>query len=465
VADDGRRQGFLPFIFEAAARPMDLTAQAGLTLVAETMLALGLDDVVRGNLRVRRRRRGLSEFDKVAAVVLLQAAGGDRVEDIRVLRGDEGLCRLLGTTMPSPDGLHRFLRLFHDAALLRNRPPTGAWIAPESAGLLMLDEVQREVVRRATLLERPRRATLDLDATILESHKREAQWHYKGGRGYQPTVVVWSEQDLVVADEYRDGNVPAGMGTLAVAKRALSALPSWVKERRFRGDSACYDESLLKHLVRERVAFTISADMSRELREVCRSRAVAWEPFEERESEVVDLAEIEFVSGDWWKDAAPLRYVALRFSARQGRLFADGSETKYLAVVSNRRELARRALVRWHWGKAGTVEYTHNVTKNDLGGRLPPSGLFGVNAAWYRLTMLTYNILSVLKRQCLPERLLDARPKRLRYEMFTIPAEIREHGRQTTARLGAPPLTVAELIAARRRLLSFGESLRARLDA
>lgn len=465
MAENGRRQGFLPFVFAAAPRAMDLTAQAGLTLVAETMLALGLDDVVQDHLRVRRRRRGLSEFDKVAAVVLLQTAGGDRVEDVRVLRGDEGLRRLLGAEIPSPDGLHRFLRLFHDAEQVGRRPPGGAWIPPESAGLQMLDEVQREVVRRSTLLGRPRLATLDLDATILESHKREALAHYKGGRGYQPTIVVWSEQDLVVADEYRDGNVPAGMGTLGVAQRALAALPACVKERRFRGDSACYDESLLKHLIREGMAFTISADMSRELRAVCCGRDVKWEPFEERASEVVDLADVEFIPGNWWKGAQPLRYVALRFSARQGRLFGDGSETKYLAVVSNRREMKKRALVRWHWQKAGTVEHTHNVTKNDLGGRLPPSGLFGANAAWYRLTMLTYNILTVLKREGLPERLLDARPKRLRYEMFTVPAEIREHGRQTTARLGAPPLTVKELIAARRRLLAFGEALRSRLGA
>ena len=224
-------------------------------------------------------------------------------------------------------------------------------------------------------------------------------------------------------------------------------------------------ESLLKHLIREGMAFTISADMSRELRAVCCGRDVKWEPFEERASEVVDLADVEFIPGNWWKGAQPLRYVALRFSARQGRLFGDGSETKYLAVVSNRRAMKKRALVRWHWQKAGTVEHTHNVTKNDLGGRLPPSGLFGANAAWYRLTMLTYNILTVLKREGLPERLLDARPKRLRYEVFTVPAEIREHGRQTTARLGAPPLTVKELIAARRRLLAFGEALRSRLGA
>ena len=54
---------------------MDLTARAGLTLVSEAMLALGLDEVVRRQLSLRRRQRGFSEFDKLHAVVLMQAAG------------------------------------------------------------------------------------------------------------------------------------------------------------------------------------------------------------------------------------------------------------------------------------------------------------------------------------------------------------------------------------------------------
>ena len=51
-------QGILPFVFEAAPQPMDLTAFAGLTLVSETMLALGLDEVVRERLQLRERQRG-----------------------------------------------------------------------------------------------------------------------------------------------------------------------------------------------------------------------------------------------------------------------------------------------------------------------------------------------------------------------------------------------------------------------
>jgi Transposase DDE domain group 1 len=103
--------------------------------------------------------------------------------------------------------------------------------------------------------------------------------------------------------------------------------------------------------------------------------------------------------------------------------------------------------VRWYLEKAGTIECVHDVSKNDLAAGMPPSGKFGANAAWYRLNLLTYNVLIVLRRLALPERFRHARPKRLRYEVFTLPAEIHTHARQLTARLGVPPLTVDALVA------------------
>ncbi len=126
--------------------------------------------------------------------------------------------------------------------------------------------------------------------------------------------------------------------------------------------------------------------------------------------------------------------------------------------MTNRWEQAPAELVRWHRQKAGTIELTHDVTKNDLAAGVLPSGKFGANAAWYRLTLLTYNVLTVLRRRALPERFHQARPKRLRYEVF-VPAEIHTHARQLTARLGAPLLTVDELIAARRRLRELQASV------
>lgn len=444
---------------------MDLTAFAGLTLVSETMLALGLDEVAREHLRLRERQRGYDEFDKLHALVLVQAAGGDCVEDVRILARDTGLVRLLARPLPSPDALHDFLGAFHDEAQFADRPGAGvAWIPAENTALEALAAVNTTLVHRAVSLTGERRGTMDLDATVIESHKREALPHYKGGRGYQPSAVVWAEQDLVVADQYRDGNVPAGMDTLAVARRAVAALPPTVRDRALRGDSACYDAALLKYLVREQIAFTISADMSPELRRVCAAPAVAWELFEDRVTETVRVAEVEFTPGLWPKQGHPLRYVALEIRPKQGTLFDE--PLKYLAVVSNRgEEVTPAALVRWHWEKAGTIEFVHDVSKNDLAAGVPPSGKFGANAAWYRLSLLTYNVLTVLRHVALPQRFRHARPKRLRYEVFTVPAEIRTHARQVRARLGVPPLTVDELVAARGHLRDLRTTIRAASSA
>lgn len=301
---------------------------------------------------------------------------------------------------------------------------------------------------------------MDLDATILESRRREAMAHYEGGRGFQPVVVVWAEEDLVVADEYRDGNVPAGMGNREVAARALAVLPGSVERRCFRGDSACCDEKVLKYLWREQVQFTISADMTRELRKVCEGPAVHWEFLEDRPCEYVEVAEVEFTPGEWPKEARPMRYVAVRFTAKQGVLFSDGREVKHLAVVSNRDDLSRVELLRWHWQKAGTIEHTHDVVKNELGAGIVPSQRFGSNAAWFRLNLITYNVLSLLKRHALPERLREARPKRLRYELFSVAAKIGHHAHELTARLAAPPLTVDELVLARQRLVELADHWR-----
>lgn len=452
-------QGILPFVLTAAAQPMDLTARAGLTLVSEAMLALGLDEVAKSHLALRRRRRGFPEFDKLHAVVLVQAAGGECVEDVEVLARDAGLVRLVGRPWPSADALHAFLSGFHDEAEMANRPAEGAWIPEENAALRGLAAINRELVHRSLASTPALRATLDLDATVIESHKREARAHYKGGRGYQPTAVLWAEQDLVVADQYRDGNVPAGMRTPEVARRAVAALPPGVKERYFRGDSACYDEKLLKYLVQEEIIFSISADMTSELRRVCMQPDVAWTLLEARPEETVDFAEVEFTPGNWPKSAFPLRYVALRISPCQTSLFF--TTPKYLAVVSNRSHMSAAELVHWHWEKAGTIELTHDVTKNELAAAAPPSGKFGVNAAWYRINLLTYNLLTVLRRHALPERFRHARPKRLRYEVFTIPAQISSHARQLTAKLGVPSLTAEELIVARGRLRDLQATLQA----
>jgi hypothetical protein len=61
---------------------------------------------------------------------------------------------------------------------------------------------------------REARATLDVDGTLVESHRDAATVAYDGTRGYQSVVVLWAEQDVILRDQFRDGHIPAGCGNL-----------------------------------------------------------------------------------------------------------------------------------------------------------------------------------------------------------------------------------------------------------
>lgn len=149
---------------------------------------------------------------------------------------------------------------------------------------------------------------------------------------------------VVLADQFRDGNVPAGMGNAPIVEAALAALPKSVTEVRLRADSALYEEKVLKLLVERNVGFVVSADMSPELRGA-----------------------------------------------------------------------ARR-------------------DENELGAGTMPSGKLGANAAWYRLNLLTFSLLSLLKQLALDDETHDARPKRLRLHVFAVAACVVRHARGLFAR-------------------------------
>jgi hypothetical protein len=458
---DGR-QGILPHVLEAAQRD-DVTARAGLSLVVETMRALGLDEVAREHLPRPERERGFSPEQKLEALVTLIAAGGDRIEDVRVLGEDKGLEALLEGPFPSPDALLDFLSSFHDSKCWDNKPPEKkAFVPPESSALHALDAINRDLILRGAN-SAATEATVDHDGTIVESHKRDAKMAYEGTRGFQPLVAVWAEEQLVLVDEFRDGNVAGGEDPLSSVKRAFASLPPWVVTRRFRADSAAYYAPLLKHLAAEAITFAISADMTKELRAVCLAVPEnGWTTLDVGERELADISEVEFTPGDWPKSAKPLRYIALRFTPRQGDLFDEAGAAcergpSYHAVVSNREDLDAAGIVRWHRGKAGTIEHVHRAMKDELGAGVLPSGQFGANAAWFRINALTFNVLTVLKRRALPERYRDARPKRLRYEIFTVPGRLTMHQSRVTVRVSMAEERAREIVTARGRLLDLLE--------
>ena len=422
-----------PFVLDERPLHEATSPHAGLLSVSRASRSLGLPQLIAANLSLRKRQRGFSEAQFIESISLLQAVGGVCPEDMHLLQADQCLERGLGYEVPSVTAVREFLERFHDKDLEKLRPERQvqkSLIFPSSAPISGLQEVQSGLVRRIAKLyeqqgQAQRIATVDQDATIIESHKAAAYYHYEEGKGYQPMVAVWAETDLVLADEFRDGNVPAKQDPLPCAKLAFAALPETVRARYFRGDSACHENELLDWLKdpeREkepggRIGFAVSAFMSEPLGKALRQIAeAAWKTFgKEPDGTLRQWAEVDFVPGDKYerKASQPLRYVGLRLLKPQGVLFKDGTDRHFHAVVTNQK-LDGGRLLDWHREKAGTVEHTHDEVKNELGGGHVPSQRFGVNSAWFKIALLTYNIVSALKGLCLEAEERTARMKRFR---------------------------------------------------
>src|ERR1043166_4912358 len=127
------RAGRLRFQVQMVDSPASVTAHAGLPLVIEGFRALGLAAAVREHVHFKQRLRGYAEATCVETLVALLAAGGECVDDVRVLHADAGLRRLWGrTTLPAAGTLRAVLGRFHDAGGERARVPHTAYIPADS---------------------------------------------------------------------------------------------------------------------------------------------------------------------------------------------------------------------------------------------------------------------------------------------------------------------------------------------
>jgi hypothetical protein len=422
-----------------------VTPHAGSALLIELGRRSGVIAAAERYLPAKRSSKGLRQGELVESFVILSALGGECLDDFDRLRRDRGLAALLGYDLPAASTARQYLdRGFHAPEAVQDRPTQGSFIPPESAGLVGLREVVRHSVRTYVAAARPGpEVTLDVDAHLVESSKRSALPTYEGYRGYQPLLVAWAESGLVLADEFRDGNVPASSRIKELVDEAFAALPArgdgdeWRVS--VRSDSAAYEWETLDHWAGRGWRFAVSADMSPQLKqETLRLPFESWQPWAvEARGVVREWAEVPYVPSraSEKKGTTPYRYLAIRVRTPQGLLFGDGTTVKHFAVVTTDWDIDGRELLAWQRGKAGTIEHVNHILKNELAAGVYPSDKFGANAAWLRLQVLTHNLLELLKQTALDGEYRSARPKRLRFAIFTQFGRVVSHARERFVRL------------------------------
>jgi len=494
-------QGILPFQYQEDPRKADLTAFAGLMLYLDLFAASRLRESVATHLGFLDGEQGWTAYELLTSLALLNLAGGDGVNDIERLEQDAGFAEVFRRfrvdglnrrqrrqlkarwrkerqrAFPSPSAIHRFLNEFHDEAQEELRVEGKAFIPAPNKALRGLQRVCDDMVAFVQRSQPQCTATLDMDATLDETHKRNALHCYKGFKAYQPLNVWWAEQQLVVRSEFRDGNVPAGYKQLRVLKESLTTLPPSVKDAMLRTDTAGYEVELLRYCAEGSdprfgvIPFAVGADVTEAFKyAVAEVQDDDWKFLLDTDGRETaqQWAEVCFVP-NWVarkKDGPTYRFLAIREPLEQPSLpemekqlpfptmqFMDGTH-KLFGVVTNRLEIAGDELIRWHRLRCGKSEEIHAVMKDDLAGGRLPSGKFGGNAAWWGIMILALNLHAAFKQLALGGEWTAKRMKAVRFSLLHVAGRVVAHARQLLVRLRAGP-ALELMLAARHRLLAL----------
>lgn len=152
------RQGILPFRIEKSEEP--LIARGGLVLAYEMAEALRLPQVIDRELPSPGSGRGYKPAQFVMPLVLMFHGGGKKLEDLSEIKGEMSLRELVEMDdLPASCTVGDWLR----------------GMGKDGRGLQGLERVNRHQV--AEVLRRDARTeyTLDVDASVIEADKEQAQ--------------------------------------------------------------------------------------------------------------------------------------------------------------------------------------------------------------------------------------------------------------------------------------------------
>jgi len=411
--------------FKVESTSAKITPLAGVVLVDRIAQALGVRVSIEERLgHLKRRRRGYRVSDKVMDLVRLVVSGGRALSDLRVLRGDEVLQGALGR-----EALMAGSTAVEFLGQLGGREVEG------------LSRIAGRAAADTLHLSRRELATLDVDATFIEAHKREAHMSYHGAPGYYPMLGFVAETEGCLLAEFREGNASPSSRALPFLKQLVARLPATVKRLRLRSDSAWFNHAVFDWASERRIEFVVTAEKNRHMLEVIEAIPPAqWAPFGDQPAEQIAESVYSFEHG-----ARAYRIIVLRRPMRQLKMF-DGLY-EYRVVITNMGWEARR-LVAWHRERATSENWIKEL-KGGFGLERLPSGRFQSNAAYLEIVALAYNLVGALKVLSLPVAWRSWTIKTLRFRLLHIAAIWVRHARQWVLKLKAP----ATLIALFRRVL------------
>ena len=428
------QQGILPFKLEITEE--EITPRSGLVLYAEVLRALKVKQEVERSFPRPGSNRGYEAWRFIEPLLMMLYGGGRHIEDLREIRDDEALKGLLGLEkMPS-------LSTYGD------------WLVrlDNSGGLEAAEEINRHVVGKICVRDKEQGYTLDVDATVIEAEKKSAQWTYKNIKGYQPILGFIAENSLVLAYEFREGNVPALARAVEFLEVCETACPEGKRISAIRSDSAFYQAEVLNWCEENSKKYTITADKDRGVKGAIET-ITDWKRLLSPEGQETDR-EVGTAIHIMNKTERAFRLVVQRWRNEQRDLFSP-QEWCYQVIATNMDELEAEEVVWWH-NQRGQAENLIKELKIGFGMEQMTSGNFMANALYFSLGVLVYNTTQAQKllfmEKCWHNRTIAT----IRWRLVGIAGKVVRHGRQIILKLVASREKLQIFLKIRKRCLGFG---------
>ncbi|MGO9457423.1 MAG: IS1380 family transposase [Acidimicrobiales bacterium] len=413
-----------------------IASHAGSLLVAELADRLGLTTgLSQAMAPVSRRRRRRDPGVVLTHLAVLLADGGDALSDLAVLRNEP---ELFGTVASDSTAF----RLLHSGS------------CPEA-----IDEARRVARERAWAAGAgPASVTLDIDATLVESHteKEDAAPTYKGGFGFSPMVCFVDETNEALAGVLRPGNASpfCAADHLEVLGRSIAQLPAaWrlghepgdevpdvVHPVVVRTDSAGASHEFVEECLLRHCEVSIGMQVDERVRnallmaqEEDRVPAIEADGSRRQGAWVTELTGLVDLSG--WDES--LRVISRRERPHPGAqlsLFDQAGEFRHQCFLTNSTGEVTALELR-HRGHA-RVEDRIRCAKATGMDNLPFSS-FAANEAWFALSLLAIDLMAWTAQLCLEGDLAKAEPKRLRYTLLHAAARVVHSARTIIVRFPA----------------------------
>lgn len=390
------------------------TSFAGLPLLSELAHQTGLIkdlDLIPG---IWERHGQYATSDYVMGLALTLIAGGEGLDDTRILRADPGIGQLVFPDLPAANSFGDFLRRFGHRGL-------------HHLGQVVKGQALLNCAGYQTL-------TLDIDSSLIESHKEAAQMSYKNFPGYNPVLAWLAEPDVFLGGVFRDGNASPQCNLTSLLRYCDRALPKGI-DLRVRADSAAYRLDFIDYCHRRGKRFTITADLDAAVNEAIENiPEKAWQ-LVVNGKETFLLAETIHVPGacDNRYELPAFRLVVKRWLSGQLELFKP--ILKHYAVITNFPESWTAKQILDHHNDRGSAEKAFGEIKNGYSLDKLPCGQLLANAAFFQVGLLAYNLIQTFKRFALPEGWKKFCIKNLRFRLLCQAAIIVHHARSLVMKL------------------------------